>query len=43
VILENHLHLIASAPTLAHAMTSFKMWTAGQIIELLSLSLCAMQ
>src|SRR5262249_50381144 len=35
VILENHLHLIASAPDLANAMKSFKMYTAGAIIELL--------
>ncbi len=35
VILENHLHLIASAPQLANAMKSFKMYTARQLIELL--------
>jgi REP element-mobilizing transposase RayT len=35
VILENHLHLIASAPGLAHAMKSFKMYTARQILDLL--------
>jgi REP element-mobilizing transposase RayT len=35
VILENHLHLIASAPNLANAMKSFKMFTAGEIIALL--------
>ena len=35
VILENHLHLIASAPKLAGAMKSFKMYTATQIIALL--------
>jgi REP element-mobilizing transposase RayT len=35
VILENHLHLIASAPELANAMKSFKMFTARQLIELL--------
>ena len=34
VILENHLHLIASAPDLANAMKSFKMFTAGRIIDL---------
>jgi putative transposase len=35
VVLENHLHLIASAPELANAMKSFKMFTARQLIELL--------
>jgi REP element-mobilizing transposase RayT len=35
VVLENHLHLIASAPNLANAMKSFKMYTARQIIDLL--------
>jgi REP element-mobilizing transposase RayT len=35
VILENHLHLIASAPDLSGAMKSFKMYTARQIIDLL--------
>jgi putative transposase len=35
VILENHLHLIASAPELANAMKSFKMYTARQLIDLL--------
>jgi len=35
VVLENHLHLIASAPELAKAMKSFKMYTAGEIIALL--------
>jgi putative transposase len=35
VILENHLHLAASAPDLAGAVKSFKMFTATQIIELL--------
>jgi len=35
VVLENHLHLIASAPVLARAMKSFKMFTARQIIDLL--------
>jgi putative transposase len=35
VILENHLHLIASAPDLSGAMKSFKMFTARQIIDLL--------
>jgi hypothetical protein len=33
VILENHLHLIASAPDLANAIKSFKMYTARQIIN----------
>jgi REP element-mobilizing transposase RayT len=35
VVLENHLHLIASAPRLSGAMQSFKMYTARQIIDLL--------
>src|SRR6516225_3001569 len=35
VLLENHLHLIASAPDLANVMKSFKMYTARQIIDLL--------
>ncbi len=35
VILENHLHLIASAPNLANVMKSFKMYTARQILDLL--------
>jgi REP element-mobilizing transposase RayT len=35
VILENHVHLIASAPDLANVMKSFKMYTAGAIVELL--------
>jgi putative transposase len=35
VILENHLHLIASAPQLSSVMKSFKMYTARQIIDLL--------
>jgi REP element-mobilizing transposase RayT len=35
VILENHLHLIASAPDLSNAIRSFKMYTARQIIDLL--------
>jgi REP element-mobilizing transposase RayT len=35
VVLENHVHLIASAPELADAMKSFKMYTARLIIELL--------
>jgi REP element-mobilizing transposase RayT len=35
VILENHLHLIASAPDLSSAIKSFKMYTARQIIDLL--------
>ncbi|MCA9112781.1 MAG: transposase [Planctomycetaceae bacterium] len=33
VILENHLHLIASAPELADAMKSFKSYTARRIID----------
>src|ERR1700730_633640 len=35
VILENHLHLIASGPELSNAMKSFKMFTARNIIDLL--------
>jgi REP element-mobilizing transposase RayT len=35
VILENHLHVIASAPNLSSAMKSFKMYSARQIIDLL--------
>jgi REP element-mobilizing transposase RayT len=35
VVLENHLHLIASAPNLANSVKSFKMYTARQILELL--------
>jgi len=33
VILENHLHLIASSPELANAMKRFKMFTARQIVD----------
>jgi putative transposase len=35
VVLENHLHLIASAPKLSNAVKSFKMYTARHIIDLL--------
>jgi putative transposase len=35
LVLENLLHLIASAPDLTNAMKSFKMFTAKAIIELL--------
>ena len=35
VILENHLHLIASAPKLSQAMQAFKGFTAHEIISLL--------
>ncbi len=35
VILENHLHLIASAPELPAVMRSFKSFTARRLIELL--------
>jgi REP element-mobilizing transposase RayT len=35
VILENHLHLIASAPELSEAVKSFKMFTANQLLALL--------
>jgi hypothetical protein len=35
VVLENHLHLVASAPDLANDIKSFKMFTARQLIDLL--------
>jgi REP element-mobilizing transposase RayT len=35
VVLENHLHLIASAPDLADTVKNFKSYTARQIIDLL--------
>src|SRR5437899_2402218 len=35
VILENHLHLIASAPDLSVVMRYFESFTARQIIDLL--------
>jgi putative transposase len=35
VVLENHLHMIASAPELADAIKGFKMYTARRIIDLL--------
>jgi putative transposase len=35
VILENHLHMIASAPEISAVMQSFKSYTARQIIDLL--------
>jgi putative transposase len=35
VVLENHVHLIASAPEVVNAVKSFKMYTARQIIDLL--------
>jgi REP element-mobilizing transposase RayT len=35
VILENHLHLIATSPDLAHDMQRFKSWTAREILMLL--------
>jgi len=34
VILENHLHVVASCPDFAGAMKSFKMFTAHRTIEL---------
>ena len=34
-ILENHLHLIASAPDISGVMQSFKSYTARQIVDLL--------
>ena len=36
VVLENHLHLIASAPELSLALQSFKSYTARQILDLLA-------
>jgi REP element-mobilizing transposase RayT len=35
VIMENHLHMIASSPNLAEDMGDFKSFTARQIIDLL--------
>jgi putative transposase len=35
VVLENHLHLIASAPNLSQVIKSFKMFTARELIKLL--------
>ena len=35
VILENHLHLIVSAPELSKVMQSFKSFTARQLLDLL--------
>jgi putative transposase len=35
VILENHLHMIASAPDISATIQSFKSYTARQIIDLL--------
>ena len=35
VILENHLHFVASSPTLPILIQSFKSWTARKIIDLL--------
>jgi putative transposase len=35
VVLENHLHLVASAPDLSDVIKSFKMFTARQIVDLL--------
>ncbi len=35
VILENHLHMIVSAPELPKVMQNFKSWTARQLIDLL--------
>jgi REP element-mobilizing transposase RayT len=35
VILENHLHFVASAPELANDIKSFKMYTARHVIDLL--------
>lgn len=35
VVLENHLHFVAQAPRLDECVSSFKSFTAGQLIELL--------
>jgi putative transposase len=35
VVLENHLHLIASVPDLSDVMQSFKSFTAKQLLDLL--------
>jgi REP element-mobilizing transposase RayT len=35
VILENHLHLIAQSQTLPAEISSFKSWTAKQLVEVL--------
>jgi REP element-mobilizing transposase RayT len=35
VVLENHLHFIASAPDLSNVVKRFKMYTARQLINLL--------
>jgi len=35
VILENHLHLIAQSETLPAEISSFKSWTAKQLLEVL--------
>jgi REP-associated tyrosine transposase len=35
VILDNHLHMVVSAPELPGVMQSFKSWTARKIIDLL--------
>jgi REP element-mobilizing transposase RayT len=35
VLLENHLHFVASAPDLAETVKSFKMYTARQCLDLL--------
>lgn len=37
VILENHLHLVASSPDLSGAISSFKSYTARQMIDYLAL------
>jgi putative transposase len=38
VVLENHVHWIASAPNLSHELTRFKSFTARRIIDLLETS-----
>jgi len=38
VILENHLHLVASSDDISKSMTKFKKYTARQIIDLLKIN-----
>ena len=38
VVLENHIHWIASAPNLSHELARFKSFTARQLIDLLESS-----
>ncbi len=38
VILENHLHLVAASPDLSAAISSFKFYTARQMIDFLEIN-----